>query len=256
MTKSAAARAGVAPAIVAEIHDFCVANANPEIVRRYSRFFREGYDAFGVDSKDPEWESHRAAWVERLREAGDSAWLEAGDALVRTGKYEECSFAILFAQAMRDTFTFETFDRLAKWFDGGIRNWGHTDVICSTVLAHFVIDGIVTLDALAPWRESPHKYQRRAVPVMLIDVLKAGAAHKPLLDAVKPLMNDTERVVHQGLGWFLRELWKKDPKLVEPFLLRYKNTAARLIYQYATEKMKPEERELYRRTAAPMRRTQ
>jgi 3-methyladenine DNA glycosylase AlkD len=60
-------------------------------------------------------------------------------------------------------------------------------------------------------------------------------------------MADGERVVHQGLGWFLREAWKKHAKPVEAFLLEFRDTAARLIFQYATEKMKPAERERFRR---------
>jgi len=59
-------------------------------------------------------------------------------------------------------------------------------------------------------------------------------------------MSDTERVVHQGLGWFLREAWKRDPKPVEKLLLRWKDTAARLIIQYATEKMMPQQKERFR----------
>jgi hypothetical protein len=51
------------------------------------------------------------------------------------------------------------------------------------------------------------------------------------------MMLDGERVVHQGLGWFLREAWKRDAATVEPFLLEFKDTAARLIFQYATERM-------------------
>ena len=42
------------------------------------------------------------------------------------------------------------------------------------------------------------------------------------------MMLDEERVVHQGLGWFLREAWKRDPEGVEPFLLEFKDSAARL----------------------------
>jgi hypothetical protein len=58
------------------------------------------------------------------------------------------------------------------------------------------------------------------------------------------------REVHQGLGWFLSEAWKIDPAPVEEFLLKYKNSAARLIFQYATEKMTPEGKVRFRRDKA------
>ncbi len=44
-------------------------------------------------------------------------------------------------------------------------------------------------------------------------------------------------MVHQGIGWFLREAWKIDAQTTEKLLLKYKNTGARLINQYACEKM-------------------
>jgi 3-methyladenine DNA glycosylase AlkD len=50
-------------------------------------------------------------------------------------------------------------------------------------------------------------------------------------------MLDPDRVVHLGVGWFLREAWKVNPEPVEAFLLEWKDRAPRLIYQYATEKM-------------------
>ena len=61
------------------------------------------------------------------------------------------------------------------------------------------------------------------------------------------MMMDPEREVHQGLGWFLREAWKKQPEPTELFLLKWKNTAPRLIFQYATEKMTPEGKQKFRK---------
>jgi len=68
-----------------------------------------------------------------------------------------------------------------------------------------------------------------------------------LLNFIRPLMLDEERVVHQGLGWFLREAWKKKAEPVEAFLLEWKDSVPRLIFQYATEKMTPENKARFRR---------
>jgi len=62
------------------------------------------------------------------------------------------------------------------------------------------------------------------------------------------MMMQPEKVVHQGLGWFLREAWKVYPQPVEAFLLQWKETSPRLIFQYATEKMTPEEKARFKRT--------
>jgi 3-methyladenine DNA glycosylase AlkD len=50
-------------------------------------------------------------------------------------------------------------------------------------------------------------------------------------------MKDNERVVHQGMGWFLREAWKLQKEPTESYLLKYKDVSPRLIFQYACEKM-------------------
>ena len=71
--------------------------------------------------------------------------------------------------------------------------------------------------------------------------------HESLLRFIRSMMQDAERVVHQGLGWFLPEAWKVRPEAVEPFLLEWKDTAPRLIFQYATEKMSPRQKARFRR---------
>ncbi len=136
---------------------------------------------------------------------------------------------------------------LARWFKAGIGNWAHTDVLCVEILAPRITSGAVPLEALAGWRSSALKYQRRAVPVSMLGLLKVREDFGPLLEFIRPMMLDPERVVHQGLGWFLREAWKKQPKPVEAFLLEWKDTAPRLIFQYATEKMTAAARARFRR---------
>ncbi len=249
MPKAQTAR-GAAPVIAGEIRAFCERKADPARAAKYARYFREGYDAYGIHHEDPDWTEAIGLWSERLEKAGPLAYLDAGDLLVRTGKYEEASAAVLFAEREQTGYTPEVLSRLAGWFDGGIRNWGHTDVFCARVLGLFLTRKIVGIDAFSSWRDSPHKYQRRAVPVTLLEPLKTGAAVRPLLSAVEPLMMDGERVVQQGLGWFLREAWKREPAPVEKLLLRYKDKAPRLIYQYATEKMTAKERERFRKSKA------
>jgi len=247
---TASARRDTCRTLFNEIRAYCVVNANETRARRYARYFTEGYDAYGVDWRDPRHEAVRAAWRERLRAAGPTAWLDLGDLLVRTGKYEEASFAILTAMSLGDLYTPKAFARIGRWFEGGIRNWGHTDVLCGEVLSRFLLDRVVEPEALAPWRDSAHKYQRRAVPVTLIQLLDAPGGVPGLLAFVEPLMRDPEKVVQQGLGWFLREAWKRRPKPVEAFLLRHKETAPRVIIQYATEKMDRAGKERFRRTGS------
>ena len=237
--------------LVREIRDYCAAHANLQGATRYERYFKEGYDAWGLlDKGNPFFTERRDEWLRRYADIGIEGFIEAGEQLFASGKYEEGAIAIQFLEKRRAEMDCAAALALARWFQGGIRNWAHCDVLCGELLAPLLKDGRLPLDALSSWRTSPLRFQRRAVPVAMLGLLpplvkgraiSAGERRriKPLLAFVRPMMLDTERVVHQGLGWFLREAWKRAPDVVEPFLLEYKDTAARLIFQYATEKMTP-----------------
>ena len=232
--------------LVSEIRQFLAANGDSAIVAKYGRYFTEGYDAYGL--QDDVLRAKRGEWLERYGpELGLEGFLDVSDVLWSSGKYEEGWLAIYFPLQYRDEFRPETLDRISRWFGIGVRNWAHTDTLCYDLTGHFLTRGIVPLEAFGPWRQSPHKFQRRAVPVSMLPLLKKEKDYGPLLDFLRPLMMDGEKVVRQGLGWFLREAWKKQPGPVEAFLLEWKDTAPRLIFQYATEKMTPENKERFRR---------
>jgi 3-methyladenine DNA glycosylase AlkD len=99
----------------------------------------------------------------------------------------------------------------------------------------------------APWLDSPYKFKRRCLPVTLIKHVKKTREVMPSILFVEQLMADPEREVHQGMGWFLREAWKVNAAEVEAFLLKYKDSAPRLIIQYACEKMTPENKQRFKR---------
>jgi 3-methyladenine DNA glycosylase AlkD len=230
-----------------EIRAWCEQNGDPALVNKYTRYFVEGYDSFGVDGKLIE--QQRTAWLAQHRAAlGLAGFLDLGDRLVLTGKYEEASLAIGFVRAFEKEFTPLTFDRLGAWLDGGIRNWAHADYAAGDIFPQFVTRSIVPLASFEPWRAMPSKWRRRVTAVSLIKIHKGGFPTADLLALIDPLMPDREKVVQQGLGWFLREAWKRDRAPVEAFLLKWKDSCGRLIIQYATEKMTGEERERYRKS--------
>ncbi|HBC46491.1 MAG TPA: hypothetical protein DEO84_00425 [candidate division Zixibacteria bacterium] len=220
--------------LVKTIRTFCKANGDPGIVKKYSRFFKEGYDAYGLDSK-----AYDACMTELTKndKLALKLVLEAAPELIKSGKYEETFFVIIMLKRFFPEFTPKTFKDIEKWFKVGIVNWAHADVLAGDIVAYFLKNGIVPLTVLAPWREGKNKFQRRISAVALIKLLDNGKDIGKLIDFVEPLMSDQEREVHQGVGWFLREAWKIDKQKTESFLLKWKNTAPRLIFQYATEKM-------------------
>jgi len=228
-----------------EIRDFCEQNADEAIVKKYARYFKEGYDAYGVTRELLE---SKAKELVQDDSVDLHLVLETGRLLLATGKLEETSFAIYLLYSFKNEFDKSILHELDKWFSIGIDNWAHTDGICGYIFRELFRKQIIIYKDLSAWRSSPRKYQRRAVPVAMIEIFRAKGDFEGLLDFIDPLMIDQERVVHQGLGWFLREAWKRYPEPVEEFLLKWKDSSARLIFQYATEKMSKEYRERFRRS--------
>ncbi|MCP4978576.1 MAG: DNA alkylation repair protein [Maribacter sp.] len=230
-----------------EIRDFCIKNSDPAIVKKYSRYFKNGFDGYGIDTKV--FEKQRDLWIKAWKnEMTLEKYLNLGDELMRTGKLEEKSFAIVFVKSERENYTPETFDRIGNWFSIGITNWATTDVLCMLVLSSFLINKVITFEKLKEWNDSDSEWKRRAVPVTLVELLKEGLEPKIALPVIEPLMLDDSEYVQKGIGTLLRGLWKNWPSEIENFLLKWKDQCGRLIVRYATEKMDKEYRKKFRVT--------
>ncbi|KAA3636580.1 MAG: DNA alkylation repair protein [Bacteroidetes bacterium] len=233
---------------IKEIRAFCELNSDPKIIAKYSKYFKEGFDGFGIDDKI--FRHQIEVWIEKWnQEMTIENYLTLGDELMKNGKFEEKALAIHFVKSKAAEYTEETFDRIGKWFDPGISNWATTDVLCMLVLPHFFIKNIIDFDKLKKWNTSQSEWQRRAVPVLFAELskLKIDFQIDEALSVIEPLMEDESEYVQKGLGTLLRGLWKKQPKETEKFLYKWKDKCGRLIIRYATEKMDKEYRKKFRK---------
>ena len=229
-----------------EIRKFCMENANEENVKKYSRYFTEGYDAYGLNKET--YITQRDRWLaEWEKDFSLQDYLELGNKLIATGKYEEASFAISFMYCNADKFTVDTFEKLGLWLENDIVNWAHTDILSGNGLTHFFINHLLEIEEFADWAKSESIWKRRSVPVTLVELLKTDIQIERIFAVIDPLMMDKEKKVQQGLGWLLRESWKKEPDVTEEFLLKWKDHCGRTIIQYATEKMTKEYRLKFRK---------
>lgn len=232
---------------IKEIRSFCMANSNPANIVKYSRYFKEGFDGYGLDQKV--FEAQRDKWIEEWKhEMTIQKYLDLGDQIFPTGKYEEITFTICFLKSERENYTEATFDRIGKWFDKGIFNWASTDVLCMLVLSSFFIDNIVGYEKLKEWTKSGSEWQRRAVPVTLVELVKNGLRSEDAFLLTDPIILDKSEYVQKGIGTLLRGLWKLHPVETEDYLLKWKDQCGRVIIQVATEKMEKEYRKKFRKS--------
>ena len=227
-----------------DIQKICIANADAEIVKKYSRYFKGGYEGYGL---------HKDLIPNTVKEYKNQSWCtielayDVSRLLIAEKKFELPSFAINLLNEFSNNFDFDTFKEIESWFSIGIHNWAHTDGLVQYFFPVFWKKKIIEINNLSDWRTAENKFQRRCVPVAMIKLLKHENDLNKMLAFIDPMMMDKEREVHQGLGWFLRECWKRDHNLTEEFLIKWKNDCARLIIQYATEKITKEERLKFRR---------
>jgi 3-methyladenine DNA glycosylase AlkD len=230
--------------LIQEIRTYCIANADAERLKKSQRFFMEEFVGHGLTAPQV-----HGKVKEMLSQGGFNLQtvLEAAPELMKGGMYEEISIALLLIDGLWKQFTPETFQIIGSWFSFSITNWAHADTLAMFTLLRFLDKKILEMNEFKPWLNSPYKFQRRCVAVTLIKHIKKTRQVMPSILFAEKLMADPEREVHQGMGWFLREAWKISPADVEPFLEKRKDTAPRLIIQYACEKMTTENKLLFKR---------
>jgi hypothetical protein len=229
-----------------EIRNFFRNHADPAVIKKYQKYFTEGYDAYGVDGAVME--AQYDGWREEWDLSDEEATALAGKLF--PGKYEEVVYGIWFLRDLKQRISKEHFHLLKEWFDNYITNWALCDVAVTFVIGNLFKYGVIRYPDFRSWRSSRVSWTRRAVPVSFIWIIKRDPLVDPskLFGFIDPLTTDPEKCVRQGMGWFLREAWKKYPEVTEEYLLKIKDYAPRLIIQYATERMKAAEKERFRRT--------
>jgi 3-methyladenine DNA glycosylase AlkD len=225
--------------IIQEIRSYCMANADAERLQKSQRFFKEEFVGHGLTAPQVYLK------VKEMHKRGGldlPTVLDAAPILMKYRMFEEISIDLLLLDSLWKQFTPETFQTIGQWFNFSITNWAHADTLGMLILPRFLDKKIIEMDDFSSWLDSPFKFQRRCVPVTLIKHIKKTRQVMPSILFVEKLITDPEREVHQGMGWFLREAWKISPAEVELFLEKYKDTAPRLIIQYACEKMATEDK--------------
>lgn len=212
---------------------YCFDHENPLLAIKNAAFFPEGYDAYGLTESE----------IVELRdlilnETGFSVpeLAEFGKVLLASGKYELGSAAIMVLKKHRPRLDRSVYEAVKYDLDHYVENWAHCDLLCTKITPVFLELNIADLEDFRSWRESKSKWTRRAAAVTML-YLRDREEPQVLLDYIEPMMQEPEKVAQQGIGWFLRELWKIHPQVVEDFLFAHREDAPLLLMQHATDKM-------------------
>lgn len=124
-----------------------------------------------------------------------------------------------------------------------INNWDLVDVSTHKILGQWTLENKnpILLKTLV---ESKRHWDRRLAIVALLAWVKAGELSLTL-DLVRSCFKDPEDLMHKACGWVLRELGKKDPKLLKKFLKENIRSIPRTSLRYAIERFQEQERKSF-----------
>jgi 3-methyladenine DNA glycosylase AlkD len=91
------------------------------------------------------------------------------------------------------------------------------------------------LDVVETWVDSPHLWTRRAALVFTLPWTKAGRDPERMLAWAARLAEDREWFIQKAVGWWLRELSKRDPERVRRFLADHSAALKRVARREATK---------------------
>jgi len=123
-----------------------------------------------------------------------------------------------------------------------INNWDLVDVSAPAIVGAYLLDrDRAPLFALA---KSSSLWERRTAVISTQHFIRHGDVDDTLRIA-EVLLDDGHDLIHKATGWMLREVGKRDQKVLERFLRKHARHMPRTMLRYAIERFPEELRRRY-----------
>lgn len=114
-----------------------------------------------------------------------------------------------------------------------INNWDLVDASAGSIVGgHLDSREISLLEKLA---RSQDLWERRIAIVATFHFIKRGEL-APTLRIAQMLLKDSHDLIHKAVGWMLREVGKRDRKVLDGFLAKHYRDMPRTMLRYAIER--------------------
>ena len=121
-------------------------------------------------------------------------------------------------------------------------NWDLVDLVCYKILWNYLLDK--DRQILYQLAEDNNIWKQRVAIVSTMIFVKKWQ-FDDTLKISEMLLNHKHDLIHKAVGWLLREVWKKDEKVLEEFLDKYASKMPRTMLRYAIEKLGENRRKYY-----------
>ena len=135
---------------------------------------------------------------------------------------------------------FEFYIKSAK--NNKINNWDLVDLSAPNIVGNYLIDK--NRNVLYKLVISSSLWEKRIAVLATFSFIREGD-FSDSLKISKILLGDKHDLIHKAVGWMLREIGKRDVKVLEGFLKENYKIMPRTMLRYAIEKFPEEKRKSY-----------
>lgn len=125
-----------------------------------------------------------------------------------------------------------------------VNNWDLVDTSADKLVGTYLIDREKTI--LYRLAQSENLWERRVAIIATFAFIRQKQ-FEDTLRISEILMRDTHDLIHKAVGWMLREVGKRDHKVLERFLEKHSRNMPRTMLRYAIEKFDAIKRKEYLR---------
>ena len=123
-----------------------------------------------------------------------------------------------------------------------INNWDLVDVTCPRIVGAYLFDKDRSF--LYKLVQSKNLWEKRIAIISTFYFIREND-FSDSLKLAEILLQDKHDLIHKAVGWTLREVGKKDEKLLHDFLKKHAKTMPRTALRYSIERLPEEFRRYY-----------
>ena len=126
---------------------------------------------------------------------------------------------------------------------GYVNNWDLVDVT-APILGAYLVGQKDPYPFLEKLSRSKSLWDRRLAIIFTFAFIRAGELD-PTIEISQRLLKDEQDLIHKAVGWMLREIGKRDQKVLEDFLKKHCKVMPRTMLRYSIEKFDEDKRQKY-----------